>query len=787
MKFLLSLLLACVSSFAMSQSTTVVISQVYGGGGSASGIYNADYVELHNVSNVDQDISDYKLFYGSSAGNLAATATNAFVFPASTVIPAGGYLLIATVAGVGISPLPVTADLTFTLNISSTNGKIALGTPDMVSNATLAAQPGGSVIDFVGYGTANESETAACPALTSTNAAFRNNNGCLDTDNNSTNFTVASPNPRNSATAPVICGVTPLPPSFGISSLLSGFGNVCINTSAGPNNFVLNGNNLDASNIVVGPLSGFSFSTSASGPFSNLLTITHPAGNYTGTIYVLFTPTVVLNYAGNIAIAGGGASSINVTASGYGVDAAVVYANAATGVTPSSATLPGSVFPGCNPITAYGIEYSTNATFTPGSGTQVPATNLSGSGFSVTLNGLPSSSTYYYIAYATTAVGTVYSSTIQSFTTGTTSSGGAGIVISQVYGGGGSATATFNADYIELHNNTLVSQNISGCKLFYGSAAGNLASTSTNSFVFPAGTSIPSGGYLLIATTAGTGLANLPATADLTFTLTLSGTNGKVAFGTSAMLSNQTLAAQPAGAVIDFVGYGTANESETAATPALNTTTAGFRNSNGCDDTNNNLADFSLGTPNPRNSLSPIAVCSALPITFNTFDVKRNLNTASLTWKTSFESNLSKFDIQRSQDGIRWEVIASVNPNNNSEMINTYSYVDALPLKGLNYYRIKSVGINGKADYSIIKSISFDNNIDMVITPNPAHGQFQITWNAVNTNNMVSVYDASGRLVKRIIASGNKIVAPSSDLHPGIYTVKSIVGQTVIVNSLIIQ
>jgi hypothetical protein len=330
--------------------------------------------------------------------------------------------------------------------MSGTNGKVAFGTPDMVSNTTLAAQPGGSVIDFIGYGSANESETAACPALSSTSAAFRNNNGCLDTDNNSTNFTTASPNPRNSATAPVICGVTPLPPSLGVSSLLTAFGNVCINTPAGPNNFVLNGTSLDATNIVVGPLSGYSFSLSASGPYVNLLNITHAAGSYTGTVYVLFTPTVSLNYSGNISVSGGGASAINVSASGYGVDAAVVYANAANGITPTAATLPGTAFPGCNPITAYGMEYSTNATLTPGTGTQIAGSNLSGSAFSVPLTGLTQATTYYYIAYVTTAIGTVYSATVQTFTTGFNSSGGTGVVISQIYGGGGSSTATYNAD-----------------------------------------------------------------------------------------------------------------------------------------------------------------------------------------------------------------------------------------------------------------------------------------------------------------------------------------------------
>ena len=70
------MLLAITTLFVNAQSTTVVISQVYGGGGSASGVHNADYVELHNISVVDQDITGFKLFYGSADGNLASTTTN---------------------------------------------------------------------------------------------------------------------------------------------------------------------------------------------------------------------------------------------------------------------------------------------------------------------------------------------------------------------------------------------------------------------------------------------------------------------------------------------------------------------------------------------------------------------------------------------------------------------------------------------------------------------------------------------------------------------------------------
>lgn len=83
------------SLLSFSQSTTVVISQVYPGGGSSSTTvtYKNDYVELHNISSVVQDISGFSLQYGSATGNFGNTATQIFAIPAGTTIPSGDICL----------------------------------------------------------------------------------------------------------------------------------------------------------------------------------------------------------------------------------------------------------------------------------------------------------------------------------------------------------------------------------------------------------------------------------------------------------------------------------------------------------------------------------------------------------------------------------------------------------------------------------------------------------------------------------------------------------------------
>jgi len=194
-----------------------------------------------------------------------------------------------------------------------------------------------------------------------------------------------------------------------------------------------------------------------------------------------------------------------------------------------------------------------------------------------------------------------------------------GVVISQVYGGGGNAGSVYKNDFIELHNRGPVAVDVSGWAVQYTS--GNGAGTWTVTAI-PAGKIIQPGGYFLVQEAVGTGgTDNLP-TPDVTGTIAMGGTAGKVALtNTSTALTGQC----PSGAaLVDFVGYGTTgnvNCSEGSATGATATlvsnTTSAARNLNACNDSNVNNADFTTATVAPagpniaRNSATAAFWCSA--------------------------------------------------------------------------------------------------------------------------------------------------------------------------------
>ncbi len=183
--------------------STVVISQIFSGGGNFGADYNADFVELFNRSNEPVNISSWSLQYASD-DNAFDLLDNVLTFPANTIIPPGGYYLVQTTNTLGIYGVPYIADRVGApgFGIGQTNGKLAL----VMNTTLLGAQcptDNPAVADFVGYGLGANCSEGASPTVDNnvTTSLFRKNGGCLDTNQNFADFERAAPEPRTSASS----------------------------------------------------------------------------------------------------------------------------------------------------------------------------------------------------------------------------------------------------------------------------------------------------------------------------------------------------------------------------------------------------------------------------------------------------------------------------------------------------------------------------------------------------------------------------------------------------------
>jgi DNA/RNA endonuclease YhcR with UshA esterase domain len=178
----------------------VVISQVFGAGGNSGAPVKQDFIELYNPTNQPVVLDGMSVQYASKAGTFSAV-TNL-----TGTIPAHGFYLIQQAAGSGSVPSIITPDVTGTIAMSGTDAKVAL-----VANTTaISGKDDTDVIDFVGYGTANEFEGAAAIKISSNaESAHRrpyagvspspgNGNG-WDTNDNANDFVSQAVAPRNSS------------------------------------------------------------------------------------------------------------------------------------------------------------------------------------------------------------------------------------------------------------------------------------------------------------------------------------------------------------------------------------------------------------------------------------------------------------------------------------------------------------------------------------------------------------------------------------------------------------
>ncbi len=195
-------------------TSALVISQVFGGGGTAGSPYAGDFVELFNRSGAPVSLAGLALQYADKAAAFgkpladSGSSANVLALPAATLV-AGEYFLVGlgTKGADGGADLP-TPDAIGTINLAAGAGKVAITTvtTPLGCGAASARCPGTYIVDLVGYGASSDYEgTAPVAALTKTTAALRKGNGCADTRDNAADFSVGAPAPRNSASAYVSC------------------------------------------------------------------------------------------------------------------------------------------------------------------------------------------------------------------------------------------------------------------------------------------------------------------------------------------------------------------------------------------------------------------------------------------------------------------------------------------------------------------------------------------------------------------------------------------------------
>ena len=201
--------------------------------------------------------------------------------------------------------------------------------------------------------------------------------------------------------------------------------------------------------------------------------------------------------------------------------------------------------------------------------------------------------------------------------------GNTSLRISQIYPRGGETGAIYQSDFIEIFNRGNTTVDLNGWSLNVDAFDGS--SFSRGGVRFLASFPLPPGAHLLFQF-PGSGTNGQPLNGDIPFPVGGLGSTGGhimlVAKDQTAPVGCPVLP-DPSGAVVDFVGYGSATCSEGAVAPLPPATKSLLRIGNGCTDTDNNFNDFSLADPTPHGLSSPFTPCGAQPISTINFSASQ--------------------------------------------------------------------------------------------------------------------------------------------------------------------
>lgn len=188
-------------------------------------------------------------------------------------------------------------------------------------------------------------------------------------------------------------------------------------------------------------------------------------------------------------------------------------------------------------------------------------------------------------------------------------------------------------------------------------------------------------------------------------------------------------------------------------------------------------------SPSNSNLYATVTVVSSpLPVELASFNVKAVSEKVFLSWRTASELNNQGFDIERSSNGKNWQTLGFVPGHGTTQEEQFYSFKDEHPLPGSNYYRLRQVDLDGKFEYSDIRSVMLRGSTDgLEIYPNPvSSGQLNVNFaEEPQGAATLRIFDASGKLLYQEQLTNQLNQAYYGNLSGGIYFIEVTSGQDV--------
>ncbi|MBX9783461.1 MAG: T9SS type A sorting domain-containing protein [Chitinophagaceae bacterium] len=163
----------------------------------------------------------------------------------------------------------------------------------------------------------------------------------------------------------------------------------------------------------------------------------------------------------------------------------------------------------------------------------------------------------------------------------------------------------------------------------------------------------------------------------------------------------------------------------------------------------------------------------------------KKINTSSqLKWELATNSNIRSFEVEHAADGLNFNRIGVVENNSTySSSLQVYEFKHEEPVSGLNYYRIKTLYLNGKTEYSSIINLNFNAMVfDVKAGPNPFTNKIMVGFyeNKSSALYKLRLTEMTGKTIATVTYKSSKgynnfeWTGFQLPLHSGVYIIEII-------------
>lgn len=131
--------------------------------------------------------------------------------------------------------------------------------------------------------------------------------------------------------------------------------------------------------------------------------------------------------------------------------------------------------------------------------------------------------------------------------------------------------------------------------------------------------------------------------------------------------------------------------------------------------------DLGSATASCADCSGSLVTCAPVaPVEFANFTLNQLEKNISLQWITLSESNNSHFEVQRSFNGIDFELIGTVDGKGTTDQVSTYSFYDDKSSENTLYYRIVQYDYDGTRTIGPVKVINLTQELNISVSPHPS-------------------------------------------------------------------